>query len=81
MKKINLKKIQSWKGSNSPFSMVTAYDYTSAQIINSSNIPMVLVGDSASMVSFGYSSTLPVKMDEMLIEMDGKVPTINQNLK
>ena len=67
MKKINLKKIQSWKGSSNPFSMVTAYDFTSAQIINASNIPMVLVGDSASMVSFGYSSTLPVKMDEMLM--------------
>ncbi len=67
MKKITVKKIGSWKSSKKPFSVVTAYDYTSAQIVNQSDIPVVLVGDSASMVAYGYSSTVPVTMNEMLL--------------
>ena len=67
MKKITVKKINSWKGNKTPFSVITAYDYTSAQIVDSSDIPLVLVGDSASMVTYGYSSTVPVTMDEMLL--------------
>jgi len=67
MKKITIKTIGQWKKQPQPFSVVTAYDYTSAQIINESNIPIVLVGDSASMVTYGFSSTIPVSMEEMLL--------------
>ena len=67
MKKITIKTIGSWKENSKPFSVVTAYDYTSAKIINDSNIPIVLVGDSASMVTYGFSSTIPVTMDEMIL--------------
>tara|TARA_B100002052_G_scaffold190127_1_gene173302 strand:+ start:1487 stop:2317 length:831 start_codon:yes stop_codon:yes gene_type:complete len=67
MKKITIKTIGSWKENSKPFSVVTAYDYTSAKIINDSNIPIILVGDSASMVTYGFSSTIPVTMDEMIL--------------
>tara|TARA_Y100000994_G_scaffold149767_1_gene122655 strand:+ start:2936 stop:3769 length:834 start_codon:yes stop_codon:yes gene_type:complete len=67
MKKITIKTIGAWKKNPKPFSVVTAYDYTSAKIINDSNIPIVLVGDSASMVTYGFSSTIPVTMDEMIL--------------
>ena len=67
MKKITIKTVQSWKKASKPFSVITAYDYTSAKIINESNIPIVLVGDSASMITYGFSSTVPVNMDEMLL--------------
>jgi 3-methyl-2-oxobutanoate hydroxymethyltransferase len=67
MKNITIKTIGSWKNNPKPFSVVTAYDYTSAKIINDSNIPVVLVGDSASMITYGFSSTIPVSMDEMLL--------------
>jgi 3-methyl-2-oxobutanoate hydroxymethyltransferase len=67
MKNITIKTIGSWKNNPKPFSVVTAYDYTSAKIINDSDVPVVLVGDSASMVTYGFSSTLPVSMDEMLL--------------
>ena len=66
MSKITIKKIQSWK-SKKNFSAITAYDFTSAKIINKTNIPIVLVGDSASMISYGYSSTVPISMDEILL--------------
>jgi 3-methyl-2-oxobutanoate hydroxymethyltransferase len=46
--------------------MVTAYDYTSAQIVDRTDIPLVLVGDSLGMVIQGNDSTLPVTLDEMI---------------
>lgn len=66
MSEITIKKIQSWKNKKF-FSAITAYDFTTAKIINKSKIPIVLVGDSASMTSYGYSSTIPISMDEILL--------------
>lgn len=59
--------IQDFKKKSTPFSMVTVYDYPTSLIINKVNIPMVLVGDSASMVVYGYKDTTPIQMDEMLL--------------
>lgn len=46
--------------------MLTAYDYTSARILDEAGIPIILVGDSLGNVVLGYESTLPVTMDEMV---------------
>lgn len=46
--------------------MVTAYDYTSARIIDRTDIPLILVGDSLGMVVQGLDSTLPVSLDDVL---------------
>ncbi len=46
--------------------MLTAYDYSTAQIVDGVGIPLILVGDSLGMVVLGYESTIPVTMDEML---------------
>ena len=48
------------------FSMITSYDYLSAQILDDAGIPVLLVGDSLGMVVLGYESTVPVTVDEML---------------
>ncbi|MDE0545826.1 3-methyl-2-oxobutanoate hydroxymethyltransferase [Microbacterium sp. C7(2022)] len=48
------------------FTMVTAYDYTSARIVDRSNVSAILVGDSLGMVVQGHDSTLPVTLDEMI---------------
>ena len=66
MSEITIKKIQSWKNKKI-FSAITAYDFTTAKIINKSKIPVVLVGDSAAMTSYGYSNTIPISMDEILL--------------
>ena len=66
MSKITIKKIQAWKNKQI-FSAITAYDFTSAKIINKSKIPVVLVGDSAAMTSYGYNTTIPISMDEILL--------------
>jgi len=67
MKKIKISDIKKLKHAKTPFSTLTAYDYPTSKIINKLNIPLVLVGDSASMVVYGYQDTTPIQMDEMLL--------------
>lgn len=58
--------IQKMKQRGQRIPMLTAYDYTSAQIADRSGIPMLLVGDSLSMVVQGHTTTLPVTLDDMI---------------
>ena len=67
MKKITIQDIKNFKNSSSPFAALTAYDFNTAQILDDANIPLILVGDSASMTIYGYNTTIPVSMDEMLL--------------
>ena len=67
MPKHSIETIQKFKDNNTHFATLTAYDYTSAKIVDNCGIPLILVGDSASMVMYGYETTIPVTMDEMLI--------------
>ena len=66
MKKITIRDIQKLKGCKTPFATITAYDYPSAQAVDAAGIPLILVGDSAAMVVYGFDTTIPVTMDEML---------------
>jgi len=67
MKKKTILDIQKLKHLKTAFATLTAYDFPSAKIINELNIPIVLVGDSASMVVYGYKDTTPIQMNEMLL--------------
>ena len=66
-KKITIQNIKDFKSSKTPFVTLTAYDYVSAQICDDANIPLILVGDSASMTVYGYDTTIPVSIEEMLL--------------
>ena len=46
--------------------MITAYDALTARIFDEAGIPVMLVGDSAAMVVYGYDSTVPVTVDDLL---------------
>ncbi|PDW01851.1 3-methyl-2-oxobutanoate hydroxymethyltransferase [Candidatus Viridilinea mediisalina] len=61
--------VQKLKNRGERIPMVTAYDYTSAQIADRAGIPLILVGDSLGMVVLGHTSTVPVTLDEMLHHM------------
>lgn len=65
-KKITTIDIQSKKQRQEPITMLTAYDYTGAVLVDMAEIDMILVGDSLGMVMMGLDSTVPVTMDEML---------------
>lgn len=65
-KRVSVRLIQAMKTRHEPISMLTAYDYPTAQIMDQAGIDIMLVGDSLGMVLLGYESTLPVTMDEMI---------------
>ena len=58
--------IKEMKQKGEKITMLTAYDYSTAKIVDEVGIPLILVGDSLGMVVLGYESTIPVTMAEML---------------
>lgn len=64
--RITILDVQKMKARGERVPMVTAYDYTSAQIADRAGVPLLLVGDSLGMVVLGHSSTVPVTLDEMV---------------
>lgn len=65
-RKITLADFQRKKQSGEKITMLTAYDYPSACMLDEAGIDAILVGDSLGMVVLGYASTVPVTMDEMI---------------
>jgi len=65
-KKVTVKTLQRMKKKGEKIVCLTAYDYSTAIILDESGVDLLLVGDSASMVIAGYESTLPISMDEMV---------------
>ncbi|WP_456425732.1 3-methyl-2-oxobutanoate hydroxymethyltransferase [Desulfurobacterium sp.] len=66
MKKVTTKTLLEMKRNGEKITMLTAYDYTSALIVDSAGVDIILVGDSLGMVMLGYDSTIPVTMEEMV---------------
>ncbi len=58
--------VQNMKQEGQPITMLTAYDYSMAKVLDAAGIDMLLVGDSLGNVVLGYDSTLPVTMEDML---------------
>ena len=63
---VTIKDLQAHKREGRRFVMLTAYDFTTAQILDEAGVPVILVGDSLGMTMLGYPNTLAVTMEEML---------------
>jgi 3-methyl-2-oxobutanoate hydroxymethyltransferase len=64
--RITINQIKEMKARAEKIVMLTAYDYSTARLVDEAGIPLILVGDSLGMVVLGYESTIPVTMEEML---------------
>ena len=64
--RITINQIKSMKQKGEKITMLTAYDYSTAKIIDNVGVPLILVGDSLGMVVLGYDSTIPVTMEDMI---------------
>ncbi len=66
LSKVTMPALTEMKRQGKPISALTAYDYSSARLVDEAGIDLILVGDSLAMVVLGHENTLAVTMDEML---------------
>jgi 3-methyl-2-oxobutanoate hydroxymethyltransferase len=79
-KKVTTHVLQEMKLHGEKISMLTAYDYSMARIIDSTGIDVILVGDSASNVMAGYETTLPITLNEMIYHAASVVRAVKRAL-
>ncbi|MDD3513161.1 MAG: 3-methyl-2-oxobutanoate hydroxymethyltransferase, partial [Synergistaceae bacterium] len=65
-KKMSVLDFKKYKEEGRKFAYVTAYDYTTASIVNESEVEVILVGDSLGMIMLGYKDTVAVTMEDMI---------------
>lgn len=80
VKKVTTHQLQEMKRRGEKISMLTAYDYTMAKIIDHAGIDVILVGDSASNVMAGYETTLPITLDHMIYHASSVVRAVDRAL-
>ena len=79
-KRITVKSLIEMKANGEKISMLTAYDYTMAKIVDTAGIDVILVGDSASNVMAGHETTLPITLDQMIYHASSVVRAIERSL-
>ncbi|MFC4372624.1 3-methyl-2-oxobutanoate hydroxymethyltransferase [Nocardia halotolerans] len=72
-RKTRVQHLQQMKAEGQRWSMLTAYDYSSARLFEEAGIPVLLVGDSAANVVYGYDTTVPITVDELIPLVRGVV--------
>jgi 3-methyl-2-oxobutanoate hydroxymethyltransferase len=71
--KVRTHHLQQWKGEGHKWSMLTVYDYSTARVFDDAGIPVLLVGDSAANVVYGYDTTVQISIDELIPLVRGVV--------
>ncbi len=79
-KRVTVKSLVEMKANGEKISMLTAYDYTMAKILDGAGIDVLLVGDSASNVMAGHETTLPITLDQMIYHASSVVRAIDRCL-
>jgi 3-methyl-2-oxobutanoate hydroxymethyltransferase len=80
IKRITTHQLQEMKNRGEKIAMLTAYDYSMAQLIDGAGIDVVLVGDSASNVMAGHETTLPITLDQMIYHAASVVRAVKRAL-
>lgn len=80
VKRITTHVLQEMKEKGEKISMITAYDYSMARIIDAAGIDIILVGDSASNVMAGHETTLPITLDQMIYHASSVVRAVEKSL-
>src|SRR5512138_135176 len=78
--KVTTHVLQEMKNKGEKIAMLTSYDYSIARILDSTGIDVILVGDSASNVMAGHSSTLPITLNEMIYHASSVVRGVKRAL-
>ena len=71
--KIRTRHLQKMKAEGHKWAMLTAYDYSTARVFDDAGIPVLLVGDSAANVVYGYDTPVPISIDELIPLVRGVV--------
>ena len=79
-KKVTTKSLVDMKRNREKISMLTAYDYSMAKIVDSAGVDVILVGDSASNVMAGHETTLPITLDQMIYHASSVIRAIDRAL-
>lgn len=80
VKKITTHTLQRMKMQGEKIAMLTAYDFSFAKLIDSANIDVILVGDSASNVMAGHETTLPITLEHMIYHASSVIRGVNRCL-
>src|ERR1035437_5326229 len=80
IKKVTTHVLLEMKQKGEKISMLTAYDYTMAKIVDHAGIDVLLVGDSASNVMAGHETTLPITLDQMIYHASSVVRAVDRAL-
>ena len=79
-KRVTVKSLIDMKKNGEKISMLTAYDYSMAKIVDSANVDVILVGDSASNVMAGHETTLPITLDQMIYHATSVIRGVDRAL-
>ena len=79
-KRITTNVLQEMKNNGEKITMLTAYDYTLAKIVDNAGVDVILVGDSASNVMAGHETTLPITLDNMVYHASSVVRAAKRSL-
>lgn len=79
-RRVTIRDLQNAKIAGDRWPMLTAYDFSTARVFDQAGVPVLLVGDSAANVVYGYDTTVPVTVDELLPLVRGVVRGANRAL-
>ncbi len=79
-KRVTVKSLIEMKKNGEKISMLTAYDYSMAKIVDAANVDVILVGDSASNVMAGHETTLPITLDQMIYHASSVIKAVKRAL-